>query len=216
MDIEVIKQAIEYVFSGLGYTLLSSALAIALAMVLGVCVWMMLISTNRLVRGIAICYSKIFRCIPFMIQVYIIYYGLSTMRIHVPALVTGIIVLGIYNSAYIAMIFESGVKSIPKGQFESAKALNIPYFKTIFRIIIPQMKGVILPPLTSQFVTAVKDSSILSIITVCEMTMMANKVITITFSAFEVYVVVGIAYWIINIVIERIMRYIEVKKINYV
>lgn len=209
MDMSAVLTALEYIVQGLQYTLIISVSSILSAIIIGVLVWQMLVAKNRLVRGIAICYSKLFRCIPFMVQAYIFYYSLPSLGIKLPAVLVGIICLSLYNSAYVGMILESGMRSIPVGQFESAEALGISRMGAVTRIIIPQMVPVVMPPLTGQFIMAVKDSSILSVITVTEMTMMANQAVNKTFSPFEVYLVLALAYWLLNILIERITKVIE-------
>ncbi len=214
MDFNAVLVTLEAIGEGIKYTLLTSVCAIIIAMLLGIILWQMLTAKSKLIRGIAICYSKVFRCIPFMIQAYIFYYSLPSMGIKLPAALVGIICLSLYNSAYIGMILESGMRSIPKGQFESCAALGIKRTGMITRIIIPQMIPVVMPPLTGQFIMAVKDSSILSVITVTEMTMMAGQAVNKTFSPFEVYLVLALAYWLLNILIERITGRIEKKAVK--
>ena len=111
-----------------------------------------------------------------------------------------------YTAAYTAVILESGVSAIPKGQFEASYAMGMSRFKTMVRIIFPQTLKIIVPSLTGQFV---KDSSILSIITVAEMTMMTKEAIGITFSPLIVYICAGVLYWALNLVIEFASRCIE-------
>ncbi len=109
----------------------------------------------------------------------------------------------------IGFLLESGVSAIPKGQFEASYAMGMSRFKTMVRIIFPQTLKIIVPSLTGQFVQTVKDSSILSIITVAEMTMMTKEAIGITFSPLIVYICAGVLYWALNLVIEFASRCIE-------
>lgn len=194
---------------GLGTTAIISVLAILIAMVLGCVVGYMCISENKAIELIARAFIKIFRCTPFMVQVYLAYYGLPALGLNVSAFATGVIVLGLYTAAYTAVILESGVKAIPKGQFEAAYAMGMQKFPTMVRIIFPQTLKIIVPSLTGQFVQTVKDSSILSIITVTEMTMMAKEAIGITFSPLMVYLFAGLLYWALNLVIEFASRNVE-------
>lgn len=209
MDFNAVTMALSYILKGMKYTLIISVSSIIIASILGILIWQLLVSKSKFLRALALIYSKLFRCVPFMIQAYIVYYSLPTLGIKLSAEIVGIICLSLYNAAYVGMILESGMRSIPKGQFEATKALNISKLKTVIRIILPQMISIVMPPLSGQFITAVKDSSVLSVITVCEMTMMANQVINYTFSPFEVYIVLALAYWLINIIIERISKFME-------
>ena len=180
----VAEIALPLLLQGLGTTAAISVLSILIAMVLGSAVGYMCLSKNKAVELIARAFIKIFRCTPFMVQVYLAYYGLPALGLNVSAFSTGVIILGMYTAAYTAVILESGVSAIPKGQFEASYAMGMSRFKTMVRIIFPQTLKIIVPSLTGQFVQTVKDSSILSIITVAEMTMMTKEAIGITDSLY--------------------------------
>lgn len=213
MNIDILKIALPLLLEGLKTTIYISVLAILLSFIIGGFIGILYISENKIFHGIAYAYIKIFRNIPFMIQVYLAYYALPSFGLDVDAFWTGVIVLALYTGAYIAVILESGLRSVPKGQYEASVALNMSYLTMFRRIIFPQTLGVIIPPLTNQFITTVKESSVLSVITISELTMMTNKSIGITFSPFEVYILAGLMYWGINICIEQIGRYVEHKKV---
>jgi His/Glu/Gln/Arg/opine family amino acid ABC transporter permease subunit len=198
--IHVAEIALPLLLQGLGTTAAISVLSILIAIVLGSAVGYMCLSKNKAVELIARAFIKIFRCTPFMVQVYLAYYGLPALGLNVSAFSTGVIILGMYTAAYTAVILESGVSAIPKG---------LSRFKTMVRIIFPQTLKIIVPSLTGQFVQTVKDSSILSIITVAEMTMMTKEAIGITFSPLIVYICAGVLYWALNLVIEFASRCIE-------
>lgn len=205
----VAEIALPLLLQGLGTTAAISVLSILIAMVLGSAVGYMCLSKNKAVELIARAFIKIFRCAPFMVQVYLAYYGLPALGLNVSAFSTGVIILGMYTAAYTAVILESGVSAIPKGQFEASYAMGMSRFKTMVRIIFPQTLKIIVPSLTGQFVQTVKDSSILSIITVAEMTMMTKEAIGITFSPLIVYICAGVLCWALNLVIEFASRCIE-------
>lgn len=194
---------------GLNYTIIISALAIIISIIIGLLMGYMCISENKCANAVARVYIKIFRCTPFMVQVYLIYYGLPALGLRLPAFWTGVITLSLYTAAYIAVILESGLRAIPKGQTEACMAIGMSKTKTLARILLPQTMAIIVPSLTGQFVQTVKDSSILSVITVAEMTMMTKEAIGITMSPLIVYLLAGIFYWILNIVIELIAARVE-------
>lgn len=194
---------------GLNYTIIISALAIIISIIIGLLMGYMCISENKGANTVARVYIKIFRCTPFMVQVYLIYYGLPALGLRLPAFWTGVITLSLYTAAYIAVILESGLRAIPKGQTEACMAIGMSRTKTLARILLPQTMAIVVPSLTGQFVQTVKDSSILSVITVAEMTMMTKEAIGITMSPLIVYLIAGIFYWILNIVIELIAARVE-------
>ena len=209
--LRIAELTIPLLMQGLVVTIEISVLAIIFSIIIGFLICCMCLSKNKFVERIARIYIKIFRCTPFMVQVYLAYYGLPSLGVKVSAFWIGVAVMSAYNAAYIAVIFESGIRSIPKGQSEAATAIGMGYFKTLFRILLQQTIGVIIPSLTGQFLQTVKDSSILSIITVTELTMMTKKAIGVTFAPLFVYLLAGALYWVINIVIELITKKIEKK-----
>ena len=154
----VAEIALPLLLQGLGTTAAISVLSILIAMVLGSAVGYMCLSKNKAVELIARAFIKIFRCTPFMVQVYLAYYGLPALGLNVSAFSTGVIILGMYTAAYTAVILESGVSAIPKGQFEASYAMGMSRFKTMVRIIFPQTLKIIVPSLTGQFVQTVKDN----------------------------------------------------------
>ena len=209
--LHIIELTVPLLIQGILTTIEISVLAIILAAILGVVVGLGYMSPNRILKALAAVYIKIFRCTPFMVQIYIVYYGLPSLGIKLPAFWTGMMVLGMYTAAYVAVILESGIRSLPKGQNEATIAMGMPYFMRLRRILFPQTLSMIIPPLTGQFIQTVKDSSILSIITVSELTMMTKEAIGITFSPIQVYLCTAAFYWILNLVIEYVSKRIERK-----
>lgn len=207
--IHVTQITVPLLMQGIVTTLEISALSILLSIVMGFLIGYLCLVRNKLLNGIARVYIKLFRCTPFMVQVYVAYYGLPAMHIKVSAFWVGVIILSLYTAAYIAVILESGIRAIPKGQAEAAYAVGMTRFLALRRILLPQTAGMILPPLTGVFVQTVKDSSILSVITVAELTMMTKEAIGITFSPLIVYLCAGVFYWAINILIELVTKRME-------
>ena len=164
--LHVAEIAFPLLFQGILVTIQISVLAIIMAIIIGAVVAYMKISDMVLLKAIAEIYIKIFRNTPFMVQVYLAYYGLPMIGFDVPAFWTGALILGFYTAAYVAVILESGLSSLPKGQSEAAYAIGMSKTKTLLRILLPQTVVVIIPSITGQLVQTVKDSSILSIITV--------------------------------------------------
>ena len=190
--LDVAEIAFPLLFQGILVTIQISVLAIIMAIIIGAVVAYMKISDMVLLKAIAEIYIKIFRNTPFMVQVYLAYYGLPMIGFDVPAFWTGALILGFYTAAYVAVILESGLSSLPKGQSEAAYAIGMSKTKTLLRILLPQTVVVIIPSITGQLVQTVKDSSILSIITVAEMTMMTKEAIGITFSQLIVNICEGL------------------------
>ena len=121
----------------------------------------------------------------------------------------GILALAAFGSAYFAEIIRGGIDAIPKGQLESARAIGMTDWQSMKNIILPQTVSIVLPPLTNQTLTLIKESAILSTITVHELTMTGLMVQGETFRPFEVFIMVALLYWALNETIASIMRRIE-------
>ena len=132
------------------------------------------------------------------------FYGLRLSAEYV-----GIFALAAFGSAYFAEIIRAGIDAIPKGQLESARAIGMTDWQSMKNIILPQTVKIVIPPLTNQTLTLIKESAILSTITVHELTMTGLMVQGETFRPFEVFIMVALLYWALNETIASIMRRIE-------
>ena len=166
-------------------------------------------------RFAATSFIEIFRNTPFIIQVFLFYYVLPFYGIRFPAEYVGTVALAAFGSAYFAEVIRGGIDAIPKGQLESAKAIGMSDWQAMRNIILPQTLPIILPPLTNQTLSLLKESAILSTITVQELTMSGIRVQGETFRPFEVFIMVAILYWALNETIATFMRWLE-KRANRV
>lgn len=165
-------------------------------------------------RFLARTYTEIVRGTPFLAQIYIFFYILAdALRLH-DRFLCGVLVLSFFAGAYIGEILRAGVASVPATQIESAKAIGLTPWQTFRYITLPQATRSILPPLTGQFVSLIKDSSLLSIIGIPEFTQGAKNVSSYTFSNFESYIILAIGYLIITLPISLVARHLE-KRFRY-
>ena len=134
------------------------------------------------------------------------FYGLRLSAEYV-----GILALAAFGSAYFAEIIRAGIDAVPKGQLESARAIGMTDWQAMKNIILPQTISIVLPPLTNQTLTLIKESAVLSTITVHELTMTGLMVQGETFRPFEVFIMVALLYWALNETIATIMRKLEKK-----
>lgn len=183
---------------GLANTILISVVSIPIAIVLGVLACLMRISTSKLLRAIAITYIEIMRNIPLLIIIFMVFYALPFYGLRISGLTTGFICLSLYGGAYFAEIFRGGVEAVSKGQFDASKALGLKYSFYMRRVIFPQLYTYIFPPGTNIALTMIKESSLLSMITVAELTYAAHDVNGRTFTPVETFTTIAILYWIIS------------------
>ena len=144
-----------------------------------------------------------------MIQVFLLFYVLPFYGIRIPANIVGIIGLALFGSVYYAEIIRAGIDAIPRGQLESARSTGMSYWQSMTNIVLPQTMRIILPPIGNQTLSLVKESSILSTITVQELTMSALIVQGQTFRPFEVFIVITLLYWGVNELIATGLRIYE-------
>ena len=154
-------------------------------------------------------FIELFRNTPFMIQVFLLFYVLPFYGIRIPADIVGIIGLALFGSVYYAEIIRAGIDAIPRGQLESARSIGMSHWQSMTNIVLPQTMRIILPPIGNQTLSLVKESSILSTITVQELTMSALIVQGQTFRPFEVFIVITLLYWGINELIATSLRIYE-------
>lgn len=183
--------------------------AIALGIPLGLFLALGRRSNYILVSFLATSFIELFRNTPFIIQVFLFYYVLPFYGLRLSAEYVGILALAAFGSAYFAEIIRAGIDAIPKGQLESARAIGMTDWQSMKNIILPQTVKIVIPPLTNQTLTLIKESAILSTITVHELTMTGLMVQGETFRPFEVFIMVALLYWALNETIATIMRRIE-------
>ena len=205
----VIPQYLDYFLAGLQMTLIISALSISLGFVGGILVGMGRISRNRLVYGLSTIYVEAFRGTPLLVQIFLVYSGLPSIGIFLDPLSAGLIALSLNTAAYQAEIFRGGVQSIPKGQMEAARSMGLSYNQSMFKVIIPQALRNSLPSYTNEFITMIKDSSLVSTIGVVELVLSARNVIADTFQPFVVFIFIALLYFALTYSTSKIMRYVE-------
>ena len=165
----------------------------------------------KLMRILATSFIEIFRNTPFIIQVFMFFYVLPFYGLYLPAEYVGMVALALFGSAYFAEVIRGGINAVPNGQLESARATGMSDWKAMRYIILPQTLPIILPTMTNQTLSLVKESAVLSTITVSELTMAAIKVQGETFRPFEAFIMIALMYWALNETIAIIMRRVERK-----
>lgn len=211
LDWSVIFENFGFLMGGLIWTLIVSTVSIGLGFVGGIGIGMARISKNKLVNYPATAYVEAFRGTPLLIQIFLIFFGLPSLGIQFDPLTAGIIALSLNSAAYQAEIFRGGVQSISKGQLEAARAMGLTQNQSMFSVIIPQGLRNALPAYTNEFITMIKDSSLVMIIGVYELTMRGKIVIAETFQPFVVYIFIAVVYFVLTFTTSRILRQIERK-----
>lgn len=201
--------------SGLKYTLLVCSGALVVGMILGGILYTILSLDNALCRSLYKLYVLIFRGTPLLVQVYLVFYGGPYIGLTLTSTEVGILGLGMYAAAYFAEIYRIGFNNIKKGLIESAVDLGFSKMQILWHIQIPQMFGLIIPPMTNQTIILIKESAILSIITVPELMSAATRIATETFRVTEPYLTLALAYWLITFFVSKFGIWAEKKTTHY-
>lgn len=194
--------------TGLWTTLWISAVASVLGLIIGLIAGLMKISKNYTVSSLAAIYVEIIRGTPLLVQIFIAYFFFGTV-FNLDRNVAGIGALALFAGAYVAEIIRAGIQSITRGQMEAARSLGMSLPQAMMDIILPQAFKRILPPLSGQFISLIKDSSLVSVIAITDLTKSGREIITSTFATFEIWLVVAAMYLIVTSVLSQFVFYLE-------
>lgn len=170
---------------------------------------------NRVLLLVANIYLEIFRGTPLLIQLFFIYFGLPTIAISLSPWSASIIGLALNSGAYISEIIRAGIMGVDKGQWEAARSLGLSHLQSISYIILPQAARIILPPLVNTFSSLLKDSSLISILAIAELSRVGQLIYTKTFQPFEVYTAIGLLYLLMTSLLAYLSRLLEKRMIAY-
>ena len=194
---------------GLFTTIYISAVSIVIATVIAIVGAIAKLSNNGFAYAIASFYTSLFRGLPLLLQIYLIYMGLPQLGFMIDAIPSGIAALSLCYGAYMTEIFRAGIQSIPKGQWEASRALGFPFRLILRKIILPQSIPLIIPPTGNQFIAMLKDSSLVSVLGIWEIMFLAKKLGAKDFNHLEMLLTAAMIYWVLTIILEMIQARIE-------
>jgi len=212
------KWRIGILMEGLWLTLKVSIIAIVFGILIGLFVGIARISSNPALKWSAITYIEFIRGSPLLVQIFIWYFVLGTLLNNIlvregigqiPTLWFGVAALACFAGAYVAEMVRAGIQSIHFGQIEAAKSLGMTYVQSMRYIILPQALRRILPPLAGQFISLIKDSSLLGLIAIRELTKATREVITTSLQPFELWFVCAILYLVLTFSLSMFVQYLE-------
>lgn len=215
MDFKAVFDNLGFLLEASWITIYLSFISFIIALVIGI-----FIGTLRSFKipyfldKVFVAYIEIFRGTPLLIQLFFIYYGLPQVGIAMSSYQAAILGLSLNFGAYISEIIRSGMLSIDKGQQEAAKSLGMNYITMLFYILYPQALRIILAPLTNAYAAILKDSSLVSILSITELTRAGQLIYVRTYEPFEVYLTLGVFYFVMTYTIAVFSRFLE-KKMNY-
>ncbi len=209
LDFSVLTPYLHMFARGVGVTIKASALGVAFGTVLGLFVGAFRVMPFAPFRWLMATYIYVLRGTPLMIQLFLIYFGLPALGINLDAFVAGIIGIGINSSGYVGEIVRGGIEAVPKGQWEAAKMLGLSYWQTMKSIIMPQAVRNMLPAIGNEFVTLIKESSLLSVLAISDLTMVGQQVRSVTYASFETFIFVALVYLVLTSVTSGALQLLE-------
>lgn len=209
LDIAFMGSFLQFIMKGSGITFYVSAASIILAVILALLGALGRLSKNPIANAFSGFYISLIRGTPLLVQIYIWYLGLPRLDIVLEPRVAGILALGVNYGAYMTEIFRAGIQAINIGQREAAQALGMSGFQTFRRIILPQAFRIVIPPIGNQFIAMMKDSSLVSIMAVQELTWRANKIGRQYFRGMETFIIAAGFYWILTVFFQMFQGRLE-------
>lgn len=213
---EIYLKGIQIAYSGLTTTLQITICATILGVLLGLLVALGKMSQTKVIRMIFSVYVELLRGTPLVVQALIVYYAMPTLVQNVGIdfhwenpVIAGILVCGINSSAYVGEIVRSGLQAVDQGQMEAARSLGMRYWPALRFIIIPQAFRIILPALANEFIALLKETAVLSLITIVEVTRTSMLWASATFEYWPAYLGTAVVYLSMTIPLSRLVAYME-------
>lgn len=197
-DINIILETMPQILNGLWLTLFISVISSILAFITGVTIVFLRNTGSKPVRFLTGTYVEVIRNTPVLIQLYIWYKGFPNLDMNLPPIVCGILALSLYTGCYISEVMRSGINSIAHEQYEAARGLGLNRLQTFQLIIFPQAIRIIIPPLGSQFINLVKNSSLVSFIAVSDLFYVIYKGAVDDFRFFEFFLTGALFYMLVT------------------
>jgi len=208
-QLAIFLEAFPLLLRGAWVTLYLSLISTSIGMILGLLVGVARVSRLRGIRATATVYTEVIRGTPLLMQLIVLYYGLPSVGINLEAVAAGIIGLSANSAAYVGEIFRAGIQSVGRGQREAALASGLRRLQTMRYIILPQAFRLVLPPLTNEFVTMLKDSSLVSTLAIAELLRTGREIVAWKVNVFSPFAGVTLLYLAMTLPLTQLARHLE-------
>ncbi len=195
---------------GLWLTLEISFVSLLCALLIGLLTALLRLSNSPLGRGLAKAYLELIRNTPLLIQIFIIYFVLAPI-LDIGRFSSAVLALSLFEGAYASEIIRAGVLALPAGQWEAGASLGLKLAQNYRHIILPQAFRQMIPPLTSQGISLIKDSALVSTIAIYDLTMQGQQIIAETFLTFEIWFTIAAIYLLLTLSLSLLVRFLEAK-----
>ena len=209
LDFSVIPKYLDVVLLGCLWTIGITVAAALVSFFVGIIFAVIALYAHWAVRLPFRLFEWLFMGTPLLLQLFLIYFGLVQIGIDLPAFVAGIIGLGLHFAVYNSELIQTAIISVDKGQMEAARTLGLSRGQALRKVVVPQAVRAVIPPIGNNMIALLKDSALVSVIGVSELTLSAQRAIGATYSPFEFYLLAAAFYYVINLGMEWVQRRIE-------
>ncbi|MDX2485439.1 MAG: amino acid ABC transporter permease [Pseudodonghicola sp.] len=209
LDFSVVPDYLDVIFLGALWTIAITVGAAVLSFFGGIFFAVIALYAPTLVRLPLRAFEWLFMGTPLLLQLFLIYFGLVQVGIDLPAFVAGVVGLGLHFAVYNSELIQTAIVAVDKGQMEAARTVGLSRGQALRKVVIPQAVRDVIPPIGNNMIALLKDSALVSVIGVTELTLSAQLAIGRTYRPFEFYVVAALFYYIINLGMEAVLRRIE-------
>lgn len=210
MDLlELLREAAPVMLTGAGYTLLFAVASMVGGLVLGFPTAIMRLSPYALLRWPASLYVSVMRGTPLLVQIFVIYYGLPSIGIEFTPVTAGVLALSLNAGAYLSESLRGAIQSISPGQWRAAFSLGLSYGQGLRYVVLPQALRVAVPSMGNTLISLIKDTSLVSVITMTELMLATKEVIATTFQPLPLYIAAAAIYWCLSLAFEALQRHAE-------
>ncbi|WP_278923369.1 MULTISPECIES: amino acid ABC transporter permease [Pseudophaeobacter] len=209
LDFSIIPKYLDVVLLGAAWTMGITVASAILSFFGGIVFAVIALYAPWIIRQPFRLIEWVFMGTPLLLQLFLIYFGLVQIGIDLPAFVAGIIGLGLHFAVYNSELIQTAILAVDKGQMEAARTLGLSRGEALRKVVIPQAVRAVIPPIGNNMIALLKDSALVSVIGVSELTLSAQRVIGKTYRPFEFYILAAAFYYVINLCMEWVQRKIE-------
>jgi len=209
LDFTVIPEYLDVVLLGVVWTIAITASSAVLSFVGGIFFAVIALYTPKIISLPMKAFEWLFMGTPLLLQLFLIYFGLVQIGIDLPAFAAGVIGLGLHFAVYNSELIQTAIVAVDKGQMEAARTLGLSRGHALRYVVIPQAVRDVVPPIGNNMIALLKDSALVSVIGVSELTLSAQLAIGRTYRPFEFYAVAAVCYYVVNLGMEAVLRRLE-------
>ncbi|EEG10426.1 amino acid ABC transporter permease [Pseudogulbenkiania ferrooxidans] len=209
--LELARQALPVLIKGTGYTVFFALSTMVLGLLLGFVVALVRIARVPLLAPLLAFYVSVMRGTPLLVQIFVIYYGLPSVGIEFEPVTAGVLSLTLNVAAYLSESLRGAIAGVERGQWDAAQSLGLNWWQAMRFVVAPQALRLAVPSLANSLISLIKDTSLVSVITVSELMMATKDVIAQTFQPLPLYLMAAAIYWALSALFEQVQKRLELR-----